>query len=211
MRLSQYAQLCSLARHIMNDVSEAEDVVQDAYVAAFLSDRLDFDAVETRKWLVGTVRNKARMALRGAVRRRSRESQWQMEPSNLSLDDQQDISQLLYTLTPALKAVAALVLSGHTRKEIAYLLNLTDVALRQRVQDLKCRITTTDIVMPSELIGLNKEVDYGCIRSALLSKLLHQDGVLASHDPDGHLFVIRTHKTESGGNTKVTKPMRKTL
>ena len=191
MRPSQYTQLCSIARRTINDVGEAEDVVQDAYLAAFLSGLTNFDAAETRRWLVGTVRNKARMALRGAVRRRGRESQWRMEQPNTSTDDQQEITQLLNTLTPPLKAVLALALSGHNRREIAYLLNLTDATLRQRIRTLKCRINEAGLVMPNELPGLNPGMAYGRIRGALSSKLFRRGGFLASHDPDGHLFVIR--------------------
>lgn len=198
MRPSQYAQLCSVARRVIDDVGEVQDIVQDAYLAAFLSGFTDFDAVETRKWLVGTVRNKALMALRGALRRRGRESQWQVEQSDTLAGDSQEIAQLLNTLTPALRAVLALALSGHNRNEIAYLLNLKDVALRQRIRALKCRITEAEVVMPTELPGLSPGIAYGSIRRALSSKLTHRDGFLASHDPDGHLFVIHGSRNEAG-------------
>ncbi|MCH8530911.1 MAG: sigma-70 family RNA polymerase sigma factor [Saccharospirillum sp.] len=190
MRPSQYVQLCSVARRIMNDAGEAEDIVQEAYLAAFLAGLTDFDAIDTRKWLVGTVRNKARMALRGAVRRRGRESQWQVEESDSVADDHREIARLLDSLPSSLKSVAALALSGHSRKEITYLLNLTETALRQRIRALKCRVTEAEVVMPVELTGLTPGVAYGRIRGALLSKLAHRSGFLASHDPDGHLFVI---------------------
>src|SRR5690606_26306581 len=102
---------------------------------------------------------------------------------------------LLITLTPAHKAVVALALSGHTRSEIAYLLNLTDVALRQRIRTLKRRIAEAGIAMPSALPGLNPGLAYGSIRRALASKLFIRSGALASHDPDGHLFVI--HRSQN--------------
>lgn len=190
MRPSQYGQLCSIARRIVDDIGEAEDIVQDAYLAAFLAGHVDFNAVETRKWLVGTVRNKARMALRGTVRRLGRESQWQMEPPDAVADDHQEMTRLLNSLTPPLKAVAALALSGHNRREIAYLLNLTDAALRQRIRALKLRVTEAEVALPSELTGLTPGMAYGRIRGALLSNLARREGFLASHDPDGHLFVI---------------------
>lgn len=190
MRPSQYGQLCSIACRIVDDVGEAEGIVQDAYLAAFLAGLTDFDAVETRKWLVGTVRNKARMALRGTVRRLGRESQWQMERPDSVADDHQDIARLINSLPTSLKAVAALALSGHSRKEIAYLLNLTDAALRQRIRALKLRVTEAEVEMPAELTGLTPGMAYGRIRGALMSNLARRDGFLASHDPDGHLFVI---------------------
>lgn len=190
MRPTQYVQLCSIARRIVDDLGEAEDIVQDAYLAAFLSGFTDFDAIDTRKWLVGTVRNKARMALRGTVRRRGRESQWQMEQPDSVADDHQDIARLISSLPTSLKAVAALALSGHNRKEIAYLLHLTDAALRQRIRALKLRVTEAEVDMPGELTGLSPGMAYGRIRGALMSNLARRDGFLASHDPDGHLFVI---------------------
>lgn len=191
MRPSQYTQLCSMVRRIVSDSGEAEDIAQDAYLAAFLAGHTDFEAIETRRWLAGTVQNMARMALRGTVRRRGRESQWQKAQPDRSDNDQQEALYLPSTLTPPLKAVAALALSGHNRKEIAYLLNLTDAALRQRIRALKSQLTQAGLAMPAGLPGLTLGVAYGRLRCALLSKLSHRGGVLASHDPDGHLFIIR--------------------
>ncbi|MFY0664833.1 MAG: sigma-70 family RNA polymerase sigma factor [Natronospirillum sp.] len=190
MRPSQYTQLCAVAQRITQDAGEAEDVVQDALLAAFLSGHTDFEAIETRKWLVGTVKNKARMARRGSVRREGRESQWLMTQEEAFTDERHELAGLLETLTSPLKAVAALALSGHNRREIAYLLNLTDAALRQRILALKRRILKEGIAMPAELPGLVLGVAYGRLRGALSSKLSQRGGVLASHDPDGHLFVI---------------------
>lgn len=190
MRPRQYTQLCTIARRIVNDAGEAEDVAQEALLAAFLAGHTDFEAVETRRWLVGTVRNMARMSVRGTVRRQGRESQWQRAQPNQVDSPQQGIHALPVTLTPPLKAVAALALSGHNRKEIAYLLNLTDATLRQRIRTLKRELTQAGLDMPSELPGLTLGLAYGRLRHALLSKLSHRGGFLASHDPDGHLFVI---------------------
>ena len=196
MPSSQYAQLCTIARRITGNSAEAEDIVQDAYLAAYLAGFSDFDCENTRKWLVGTVRNKALMALRGERRRRDRESHWPMEPTGGCDDGTQDFVQLLNSLTPALKVVLALALSGHNRREIAYLLKLSDMALRQRIRALKIHIATAGLPMPSELTGLKPGLDYGRLRGALSSKLSTQTGTLASHDPDGHLFVVSHSQNE---------------
>lgn len=190
MMPSQYTQLCAIARRLTNSVAEAEDIVQDAYLAAFLSGFTDFDADATRKWLVGAVRNKAKMMLRGDKRRRERENQWRLEPTVTLEDDRQGVTQLLNTLTPALKVVLALALSGHNRTEIAHLLKLTNAALRQRIRALKLHIAAAGLAMPPELPGLKPGIAYGRLRGALLAKLSSREGTLASHDPDGHLFVV---------------------
>lgn len=161
-------------------------------MAAVLAGRVDFDAPETARWLTGTVRNRARMAARSAMRRRGRETRWQSEALTEPLAAEQgDAASLLTGLPPSLKAVAALTLSGHTRREIAYLLDLPDTALRQRITALRRRVLQAGLAVPSDLPGLTLDLAYGRIRDALLPQLLHEDGRFASHDPDGHLFVIR--------------------
>lgn len=191
MRPSQYTQLCALACRLLPDSSAAEDVVQESYLAAFEIGRVDFEAAETRQWLVGTVRNKARMALRSAVRRQRRETLWSSECTVIQEQDQAEIVAWLSRLTPALKAVAVLALSGHSRREIQYLLGLTDPTLRQRIVALKQQAKQNAITTPTDLPGLLPGLAYGRIRQALLSKLFYRGGALASHDPDGHLFMIR--------------------
>jgi RNA polymerase sigma-70 factor (ECF subfamily) len=98
---------------------------------------------------------------------------------------------VLDELPPALRALAALALTGHTRREIAYLLGLSDTALRQRVMALKRHLVARGVAMPAGMPGLKFELAYGRVRDALLPVLVRQGGTFASHDPDGHLFVVR--------------------
>jgi RNA polymerase sigma factor (sigma-70 family) len=63
--------LRALARHLVSDVQAAEDLVQDACVAAVAHPPAA--AVPLRAWLVGVVRNLARRRRRDAVRRVLRE------------------------------------------------------------------------------------------------------------------------------------------
>ena len=192
MRPGLYAQLCAIARRETRDAGAVEDMVQEALLAAILAGRVDFDAPETARWLTGTVRNRARMAARGAMRRRSRETRWQAEAhTEPAASEQGDVASLLASLPPALKAVAALTLSGHTRREIAFLLDLPDTALRQRIAALRRRVVQAGLAVPADLPGLSLDLAYGRIRDALLPQLLREGGLFASHDPDGHLFVIR--------------------
>ncbi|PTY35655.1 hypothetical protein BGP77_08375 [Saccharospirillum sp. MSK14-1] len=191
MRPSQYSQLCALARRHLPNSSDVEDVVQEAYLAAFEAGRVDFEAVETRQWLVGTVRNKARMATRSTVRRQQRETLWSNDACDVAPTDQNAVAVWLKRLSPALKSVALLALSGHSRREIQYLLGLTDTSLRQRIVSLKQQARQEAMSTPADLPGLLPGLAYGRIRQALLSKLFYRGGALASHDPDGYLFVIR--------------------
>ena len=199
MRPSLYAQLKAIARRETRDAGASDDMVQEALLAALLAGRTDFDSGETARWLTGTVRNRARMAARSAARRRQREGQWQaatapavppVEPS--------EVAALLAALPPSLKAVAALTLSGHNRREIAWLLGLGDVALRQRITALKRRVVQAGLALPPDLPGLSLDLAYGRIRDALLPSLLRHGGLFASHDPDGHLFIVaRSQKREA--------------
>jgi RNA polymerase sigma-70 factor (ECF subfamily) len=63
--------LRALARSLLRDAHEAEDVVQEAYLAALR--RGPRALREPRAWLAGAVRNLARMRRRGEGRRRARE------------------------------------------------------------------------------------------------------------------------------------------
>lgn len=191
MRPNHYAQLLAIARQATRRAEEADDLVQDALLEAVRSGRPIAGAVDVR-WLAGIIRNRARMLARQAGRRRRRESQWQHQhdPAQ-SPAAPVDVAAILVDLPPALKSVAALTLSGHTRREVAYLLQLPDTALRQRIIALKRRLRARGIAMPAGMPGLNLDLSYGRIRDALLPGLLRQGGIFASHDPDGHLFIIR--------------------
>lgn len=184
-----HAQLLGIARRNAGDVN-AEDFVQDALVIAIEAGRHDLADPANAAWLRGVVRNRARMTARTARRRKSREGHWQSthvvhEPTKTDMPD------ILADLTPALRGLAALVLTGHNRREIAYLLNLSDTALRQRVSALKRHLRAKGLAAPHELVGLNLDLAYGRIRDALLPVLQRHGGIFASHDPDGHLFIVR--------------------
>jgi len=129
------------------------------------------------------------------MRRRQREADWQaLRPAPRAADDA-DPTTDFGPLSPALAAVARLAMSGHSRQEIAYLLHLSDTALRQRISALKRHFTASAVPTPSDFAGLKFDLPYGRIRDALVRHLLRQQGSFASHDPDGHLFVIRGSQT----------------
>jgi DNA-directed RNA polymerase specialized sigma24 family protein len=194
MRPSAYAKLFAIARRECRDPSIAEDVVQEAMLAAVIAGRTDLNTIDTIRWLAGTVRNQARMAIRGAARRRRREGQWQASAYVDEQVERNDTSTFLLGLPPSLRILAGLTLSGHNRREIAYLLGTTDAALRQRVVALKRAARSASFVVSEDMPGLNLNIAYGRLRDALLPKLLRHGGAFASHDPDGHLIVVRSQK-----------------
>lgn len=191
MRSTLYAQLLASARRQCRDKSLANDLVQEAFLAAIVTGRTEFESPETARWLTGTVRNQAKMLARSASRRRRREGQWLFLNELDEKVEQSDTTNFLRTLPKSLKALAALTLSGHNRREIAYLLGISDTTLRQRIVSLKRKVIQAGLAMPSELPGLELDLAYGRIRGTLLPTLLRLRGTLASHDPDGHLFLIR--------------------
>ena len=172
---------------------DAEDVVQEALLAAVRAGRTDLADAETGRWLAGVVRNQARMHARGSARRRNREAAWVAFGSDVVPipEPNQSSDRILSRLPPGLRIVALLALTGHSRREIAWLLRLEDAALRQRVAQLRSRFAAAGLGLPSGMPGLSLDLAYGRIRDALRPLLARQGGVLASHDPDGHLFALR--------------------
>lgn len=189
MRIELHASLLAIARREAG-ADHAEDLVQEAMVVAVEQGRIDLADAGTARWLGVVVRNKARMHVRAARRRARRESLWQAGQSAAAAEEV-PVAEILAGLPRALRGLAALVLTGHNRREIAYLLNLPDTALRQRVSALKRHLVAKGLAAPHELAGLHLDLAYGRIRDALLPALIRHGGRFASHDPDGHLFLVR--------------------
>lgn len=190
MRLQSYDRWLSIARREAG-ATLAEDVVQDALLIAVEAGRADLSNPINARWLSGVVRNRARMAARSARRGRQRDRLWQESRPVAALGEGAGLAETLAGLPPSLKTFAALVLTGHNRREIAYLLGLPDTALRQRVTALRRHLVARGLAAPMELSGLYLDLAYGRIRDSLLPALIRHGGRFASHDPDGHLFVVR--------------------
>lgn len=194
MRNRLHDRLLAIARRSAS-AGLAEDAVQDALLVAVEAGRTDLADPETARWLAGVVRNRARMSARSARRGRQHDRLWQESRSEPAVAPGASLAETLDGLPPALKTFAALVLTGHNRREIAYLLDLPDTALRQRVSALRRHLVARGLAAPGELSGLSLELAYGRIRDCLLPVLLRHGGSFASHDPDGHLFVVRRSQT----------------
>ncbi len=194
---SAYRDLLRLARRHSRRADEAEDLLQDALLDAVAAGRADLGDRGNRRWLAGVIRNRATFAARTAARRTRREMRWQEERPDIEPAVMPpDTAEILRELPKSLKIVAALAFSGHSRREIGYLLELSDTALRQRLSALKRRLRARGIAVPAQTPGLNLALSYGRIRDALLPKLVNEGGLFASHDPDGHLLVFRRSQTE---------------
>ena len=117
-------------------------------------------------------------------------------------------------LRPSLGIVARLVNCGLNRKEILYLLAIADTAFRQRLTALRrewkvyARVAENvpdDVEDPDELLAR------GVLRQSLIAAFgksayggrYASTRMVGSHDPDGHLLVIRSfsaHKMVPRGN-----------
>lgn len=192
---SQYKSLLRSARRCARRQDEAEDIVQEVLLAAVAAGRLDMSLPENRQWIAGAIRKRAAFDARSAVRRRGRETRWQPPAGEPAADDRDAYTSILRELPKSLRVVAALAFSGHSRREIACLLNIEDTAVRQRIAALKKALRRYEGGIPEGLPGLNLEVPYGRIRQGLRPYLAQQRGTFASHDPDGHFFVIRSSQT----------------
>lgn len=180
-----FADLHALARRVSRRAEEADDLVQEALLTALEAGRTNLSSPETRRWLAGVIRNRAAFDARTSARRRRRETGWsEAQPAAASRSE--TTAPELAHLSPGLRVTALLALSGHTRQEIGWLLNLSDTALRQRISQLKRALDAA----PTPDADPSGPLAFGRIRRALLGPTRRPDAILASHDPDGHLFVV---------------------
>lgn len=189
--MSIFAQLLAQARRHARHTGEAEDIVQEVLLAAVAAGREDYANPANRRWMAGAIRRRAAFDARSAARRRHREARWQAERSTDQPGDPGPAFQeMLSGLPPSLRVLAALALSGHSRPEILYLLGLSDPALRQRIRQLRKALARSAIPMPIGSPGLGLDLDYGRLRDRMAPMLRVHGGLLASHDPDGHIFLV---------------------
>ena len=191
-----FADLHAQARRLARRPEEADDLLQSALLAALESGRTDLASPETRRWLSGVLRNRAAFDARTAARRKRRETSWseshrpepahpEQRPQGASVEGRAG-DATLPDLSPSLRLTALLALSGHTRQEIGWLLNLSDTALRQRISQLRRALADA----PTPRADPSGNLAFGRIRRALLGPARRKNAFLASHDPDGHLFVV---------------------
>ncbi len=205
MNLENYYRWLSIARKFSRTQNDAEDLLQDSLLIAFKQDRLNFTIEQNRKWFTGVLKNRAAMMARSESRRKNREKTAATTVKPSSPSDPEPSShagvntQLLSALTPAARSVMALILSGLNRDEVCSALNLSSAALRQRLTVIRKALKKLPEDLQREALAVAyqrrteraDDLAFGLIRRALL-RLLRQGAGVGTHDPDGHLLVIRS-------------------
>ncbi|WP_339067785.1 sigma factor [Teredinibacter turnerae] len=190
-----YDELLSYARKMTFYGDEAEDLLQTALLAALEANRGDITHEANRRWLVGVLRKQSLFVARTAARRKKREAAVTCVGQS-SAENAPSTSDFVNTLPPKLKTTALLILTGHSKLEIAFLLRVSDCALRQRIAQIKKQWRLFDGRSVFELPGLSGELAYGRIRQALLKAPVRNKVTLATHDPSGHLIMFNS---QNGG------------
>lgn len=185
-----YLRWLRAARRRTRRAGEAEDLLQTALLAAVEAGRADMTRDENSRWLSGVLRNHALREARSAARRRQRDTGY--AAANAARDPQApgEWRGFVSALPPALRTTALLVVTGHTRAEIAWLLRLSETAFRKRISEIRQRWRRSGLrTLPGDG-ALRGELAFGLLRQALI-RLVRSDGVaLGTHDPDGHLIVL---------------------
>jgi RNA polymerase sigma-70 factor (ECF subfamily) len=195
-----YQQMLALARRHSRVASEAEDLLQEAMLVATEQGRLDLLGAD-RPWLVGVLANLARHIARSAVRRKRREEQ--PRPGATEPQPVPDAA-FLRTLPHSARTLAVLAINGMTPDEIRHVLQLSEVAYRQRLSVVRraWRASRPAPASPAQALA-EPDLDFGVIRQALLDPV-RRKGTLGTHDPDGNLFLLE--KIPSKLSSQTTSP-----
>ena len=194
MDKGEYARLLRYARQQTRAVCEDDDLLQNALLVALQAGRIDMVRAENRRWLRGVLRKLGRHEARSAARRRSRDSVYALGAIRASSITPAEPTEFAERLSPALRATALLILTGHSKAEICWLMGLSDVALRKRVSDIRQRVRHLGMGGLAASGGLQGDLPFGLLRRALLRVVQAAGPALGTHDPDGHLLVLTSQK-----------------
>lgn len=190
-----YLELLRSARRRSRRADEAGDLLQTALLVALEAQRGDMTRTENRRWLGGVLRNRALHEARSAARRRQRDNAYALQHAGEETGPAAEQAAFVTALPPALRTTALLALTGHTKAEIAWLLGLSDPALRQRISEIRRRWRQSGQGIPPGAGEPRGNLAFGLLRRSLIGRVQDPDVVLASHDPDGHLFVVASQFT----------------
>lgn len=187
------SQLLREAQRAARRRPEAEDLLQTVWLAAVEAGKEDLSCGANRRWFVGALRKRALFDARTAVRRRAREQRAAVMDVHTG-ESAKVPAWFVQRLPPRLRTTALLVLTGQSKGEILWLLRINEPALRQRIADIRRRWRAEAGGSLDGVSGLSGPLDFGVIRRALLAPARTPGVVLASHDPDEHLFVVGTSR-----------------
>ncbi|GAB4184507.1 MAG: sigma factor [Wenzhouxiangellaceae bacterium] len=201
MNRSTYQQCLAIAKRLAYHPEDAADLLHDALLIAASEGRLDLSDRQQQAWLAGVMKKRAAMDYRSARRRQQREQDWSTPAGEDRASPESDsaaiVSLPLGTLPPAIRQIAALVLHGLDRQEIAWILDLSPTALRQRLSQLRRGVAQLQPAARAAILarayqqrdGADAPDDMGVIRRYLMRALRYQAG-LGATDPDGHLLIF---------------------
>jgi hypothetical protein len=187
------SQLLREAQRATRRRTEAEDLFQTVWLAAVEAGREDLSCAANRRWFVGALRMRALFDARTAIRRQTREQRAALMDARTGESPEVPLG-FVERLPPKLRATALLVLTGHSKREILWLQRMNEPALRQRIAGIRRSWRAEGGGSLDGVSGLGGPLNFGIIRRALLPQARSPGVVLASHDPDGHLFVVRTSR-----------------
>jgi DNA-directed RNA polymerase specialized sigma24 family protein len=183
---------------------ELDDVVQDVLLAAMAQGK-DIGDPHFTAWAAGAIRLRSRFLARTAARRKRREGAYASTPRSTNAATLRLPDTFIEGLPPSRRIVALLVNLGMGRKEIAYLLGLTDIALRQRLAGLKKAMAAAG-VCPQSVQEPDSDRPSGLARRSLKVALPPRPvRQFAVRDPDGMTILIAGptsggHISDGGGN-----------
>ena len=190
----ELAKLERIARRHTLTAEEAQDVVQDVLVAAVAAGR-SLEDPGFPAWAAGAMRRQAAFLARSYGRRRRREATASASGPAIT---PRFPDAFLDMLPDGLRRFARLVNAGLDRREIAYLLSLSDDALRQRLSALRLRWRRSALAFDAA----EEEAVFplGLIRRAMRRALAGAPGpAVGGHDPDGHLVIISRAASQNAG------------
>jgi hypothetical protein len=135
---SRTSQLLREAQRAARGRPEAEDLFQTVWLAAVEAGRGDLSSAGNRRWFVGALHKRALFDARTAARRRTREQRAVLMDAHTSQSAEVPV-WFVERLPPKLRTTALLVLTGHSKREILWLLRMSEPALRQRIADIRRR------------------------------------------------------------------------
>lgn len=218
--MNDYPHWLNVARRHSRRPDEADDLLQDALLAAVRAKRRPLECAEDGPWFHGVIANLATARARSAAREKNRQEKLIITEEPFAPDAEHEPAPEIDTLPDALRRTLVLALNGLDREEIRRVLGITDAALRQRLSALRRqlgdRFENTDIhalaaAYASRILARNPP-DGGERRAVLARGPAHLDRFrFGISDRDGNLFAISVQETSQNraSRQQQVKPARK--